>query len=65
MRARDGAGVSMDEMKEAGLSPREARELMEKLRAPSIPEFDLDVSRLVDADMIPACQRAQMFCSIA
>ena len=50
MRACDGAGVSIDEMKEAGLSPREARELMEKLRAPSIPEFDLDVSRMVDAD---------------
>jgi len=50
IRARDGASLSMDEMKEAGLSPREALEMMEKLSAPSIPDFELDLSTMVDAD---------------
>ena len=47
------AGVmskSDDEMKAAGLSAREVQELMEKLHAPSIPDFELDLSRMVDAD---------------
>lgn len=50
IRARDGAALSMDEMKDAGLSGREIGELMEKLHAPSIPDFELDLSRMVDAD---------------
>lgn len=50
IRARDGASLSMDEIKEAGLSPREALEMMEKLSAPSIPDFELDLSTMVDAD---------------
>ena len=50
MRARDGAALSVDEMKNAGLSAREVTELMEKLHAPSIPDFELDLSRMVDAD---------------
>jgi thymidylate synthase (FAD) len=50
IRARDGASLSMDEMKAAGLSPREALEMMEKLSAPSIPDFELDLSTMVDAD---------------
>ena len=50
IRARDGAALSVDEMKAAGLSAREVQELMEKLHAPSIPDFELDLSRMVDAD---------------
>ena len=50
IRARDGAALTMDEMKAAGLSAREIGELLEKLHAPSIPDFELDLSRMVDAD---------------
>jgi thymidylate synthase (FAD) len=48
--ARDGASVSIDEMKTMGLSPREGRELMEKLEAPGHPDFDLDLSTMSSAD---------------
>ncbi len=50
LQARDGAKVTADEMKAAGLSTREVTELMEKLSAPSIPDFELDASQMVDAD---------------
>tara|TARA_B100000405_G_scaffold70324_1_gene48291 strand:- start:2803 stop:3453 length:651 start_codon:yes stop_codon:yes gene_type:complete len=50
LQALDGAKVTADEMKAAGLSSREITELMEKLSAPSIPDFELDVSQMVDAD---------------
>ena len=50
LQALDGAKVTADEMKAAGLSSREMTELMEKLSAPSIPDFELDVSQMVDAD---------------
>ncbi|HSM61577.1 MAG TPA: FAD-dependent thymidylate synthase [Longimicrobiales bacterium] len=49
VRARDGASVSPDELKEAGLSPREVRELVEKLAAPERPDFELDLSRMRSA----------------
>jgi len=52
--ARDGARVSVDEMKEAGLSAREIQELVEKLQAPERPDFELDVSTMVDADTMAA-----------
>ena len=48
--AREGAAVSGDAMKEAGLSPREIRELLEKLEEPGHPDFDLDVSQMMSAD---------------
>jgi len=48
--ARDGASVTFDEMKTMGLSPREGRELMEKLEAPGHPDFDLDLSTMSSAD---------------
>jgi len=50
IRALEGASVSIDEMKAAGLSPREGRELMEKLEAPDHPDFDLDLSTMRSAD---------------
>lgn len=52
--ARAGASVAKDEMKAAGLSPREIRELIEKLRAPERPDFELDLSRMRTAEEVAA-----------
>ena len=52
--ARAGASVAKDEMKAAGLSPREIRELIEKLRAPDRPDFELDLSRMRTAEEVAA-----------
>jgi thymidylate synthase (FAD) len=52
--AVDGASVSTDEMKAAGLSAREIRELLEKLEAPAHPDFELDMSRMKSADEMAA-----------
>ena len=52
--ANDGASLSVDQMKEAGLSAREVRELVEKLQAPSRPDFDLDLSTMVTAEEMGA-----------
>jgi thymidylate synthase (FAD) len=52
--ARSGATVSKDEMKAAGLSPREIRELIEKLQAPDHPDFELDLSRMRTAEEVAA-----------
>ncbi len=54
LTAKDGAAVSKDEMKEAGLSPREVRELVEKIQAPERPDFDLDLSRMRSAEDVAA-----------
>ena len=48
--ARDGASVSSEEMKDAGLSAREGRELVEKLQASDHPDFALDLSTMQSAD---------------
>ena len=48
--ARDGASVSIGDMKAAGLSPREGRELIEKLEAPGHPDFELDLNEMCSAD---------------
>ena len=50
LAAREGAVVSGDAMKEAGLSPREIRELLEKLEAPGHPDFELDLSQMMSAE---------------
>jgi thymidylate synthase (FAD) len=52
--ARSGATVAKDDMKAAGLSPREIRELVEKLQAPDRPDFDLDPSRMRTAEEVAA-----------
>ena len=52
--ARAGASVTKDEMKKAGLSPREIREFAEKLQAPDRPDFDLDLSRMRSAENVAA-----------
>ena len=54
VRARDGASVDGDAMKEAGLSPREVRELVEKLQAPGRQDFDLDLSTMRTAEDVAA-----------
>lgn len=50
LAARDGARISFQEMKDAGLSPREGRELVEKLEASEHPDFELDLSTMESAD---------------
>jgi hypothetical protein len=52
--ARPGANVGKDDMKAAGLSPREIRELVEKLQAPERPDFELDLSRMRTAEEVAA-----------
>jgi len=52
--SRAGAAVSQEEMKEAGLSPREIRELVEKIQAPARPDFELDLSRMRSAENVAA-----------
>lgn len=54
IRAREGATVSKEAMKEAGLSPREIRELVEKIQAPERPDFALDLSRMRSAEDMAA-----------
>lgn len=52
--ARDGASASIDDMKAAGLSAREVRELIEKLQAPEPADFELDLSTMRTADQMAA-----------
>jgi thymidylate synthase (FAD) len=52
VRVRDGTGLGVDELKAAGLSPREVRELAEKLQAPGRPDFELDLSAMVSAEAV-------------
>jgi thymidylate synthase (FAD) len=50
VHARGGASVSVDEAKALGLSPREVRELREKLQGPGYPDFELDLSTMRTAE---------------
>ncbi len=50
VRVRDGAGVPTDGLKEAGLSAREIRELVEKLAPADRPDFELDLARMRSAE---------------
>ena len=54
LRVRDGAQVGPDELAEAGLSPREVRELAEKLQTPDHPDFELDLSTMESAEAMSA-----------
>ena len=54
LRALTGAAVSQDELKEAGLSPREARELFDKLAKPERPDFELDLTTMRSAEEVAA-----------
>ena len=50
--ARAGASLDADGLKEAGLSPREVRELLAKLQAPTRPDFELDLSKMKSAEEV-------------
>jgi len=54
LEARNGATVSTDVMRKAGLSPREIQELSEKLLAPERPDFELDLTRMRSAEVVAA-----------
>jgi thymidylate synthase (FAD) len=54
VRARDGAAVGKDALKEAGLSNREIQELMEKLETPARPDFELDLSTMMSGEEVAA-----------
>ena len=54
LRARTGAAVSQEDLKEAGLSPREARELSDKLAKPERPDFELDLTTMRSAEEVAA-----------
>ncbi len=50
LRAVDGGSADRAALAEAGLSPREIRELIEKLEAPARQDFDLDLDSMVTAE---------------
>jgi len=52
VRARDGAGVSAEELKELGMSPREFREFLEKIVPGERPDFGLDLSQMKTAEQM-------------
>ena len=54
VRARAGAMLDMDALATHGLSPREARELLAKLRPRATPDYELDLSRMRPPEEIEA-----------
>jgi thymidylate synthase (FAD) len=54
VRARDGAVVGKDALKEAGLSNREIHELVEKLETPARSDFELDLSTMMSGEEVAA-----------
>ena len=50
--ARSGASCGADELKVAGLSGREIHELVAKLKAPTQPDFELDLSKMKAAEEV-------------
>jgi hypothetical protein len=53
LRARPGSRTAQ-ELDAAGLSGREARELLDKLRSSERPDFALDLTQMLTADEIAA-----------
>jgi thymidylate synthase (FAD) len=54
VRTRDGAGLDVDGLSAHGLSAREARELLAKLRDRDTPDYELDISGMRPAEEIEA-----------
>jgi thymidylate synthase (FAD) len=54
LSAREGAAVDKDGLATHGLSPREARELLDKLRKRPAPDFELDLDRMQPPEEIEA-----------
>jgi len=49
--------LEMDELKAHGLSPREARELIEKLKPAEVPDFELDLKQMQSPEEFEARMR--------
>jgi len=56
--ARDSASLDADALKDLGMSPREIREFVEKLRAPARPDLGLDLGRMKTAEEMAAAAGA-------
>ena len=55
VRPRDGAeSITLEDFKEFGLAPREAREFLEKLQPTDVPDYELDLSRMRSAEELAA-----------
>ena len=55
VRPRDGAdSLALKDFQEFGLSPREAREFVEKLQPTDVPDYELDVSLMRPAEELAA-----------
>jgi thymidylate synthase (FAD) len=52
-----GERMSMDDLKALGLSPREARELLEKLAPAEVPDFELDLADMKSPEEFEARMR--------
>lgn len=50
VRVREGAALDADALGDFGLSPREAREFLDKLGAGDRPDFELDLGEMVSAE---------------
>jgi thymidylate synthase (FAD) len=51
LRARDGASLDAAALAAGGLAKREAAELISKLQAKSVPDFELDLSKALAAEV--------------
>lgn len=51
LRARDGASLNAAELAGVGLAKREAADLIAKLQAKSVPDFELDLSKASSAEV--------------
>jgi thymidylate synthase (FAD) len=54
LAARQGAELDRKELETLGLSPREVRELCDKLAMAQVPDFELDLSRAESAEAMQA-----------
>lgn len=54
VQTREGASLDLDGLAAHGLSAREARELLAKLRDRAIPDYELDISRMRPPEEIEA-----------
>ncbi|HSJ09961.1 MAG TPA: FAD-dependent thymidylate synthase [Longimicrobiales bacterium] len=57
VRVRDGASLDAQSLAAHDLSPREARELVEKLRPRTRPDFELDLGRMEAPEAVEARMR--------
>ncbi len=53
----DAGHMSLDDLKALGLSPRESRELLEKLAPAEMPDFELDLTRMQSPEKFEARMR--------